>query len=119
MGELSILTIVVSLAVCSILVVALYQYVNQRLSFAEQSQKEQATILQQYIEESSYDIHHLKQFMMYQRLRRENTTDTTTNGGGHNHDDHDYHNDSYTIHHQSSNHANYTDTLTKLPHIDR
>jgi hypothetical protein len=64
MGELSILTIVVSLAVCSILVVALYQYVNQRLSFAEHSQKEQAMILQQYIEESSYDIHYLKQFLV-------------------------------------------------------
>lgn len=61
MGELSILTIVVSLAVCSILAVALYQYVNQRLSLAEHSQKEQAMILHQYIEESSYDIHCLKQ----------------------------------------------------------
>jgi hypothetical protein len=46
------------------LVVALYQYVNQRLSFAEHSQKEQAMILQQYIEESSYDIHYLKQFLV-------------------------------------------------------
>jgi hypothetical protein len=61
MGELSILTIVVSLAVCSILAVALYQYVNQRLSLAEHSQKEQAMILHQYIEESSYDIYCLKQ----------------------------------------------------------
>lgn len=61
MGELSILTIVISLAVCSILAVALYQYVNQRLSLAEHSQKEQAMILHQYIEESSYDIHCLKQ----------------------------------------------------------
>lgn len=61
MSELSILTIVVSLAVCSILAVALYQYVNQRLSLAEHSQKEQAMILHQYIEESSYDIHCLKQ----------------------------------------------------------
>ena len=65
MSELSILTIVVSLAVCSILAVALYQYVNQRLSLAEHSQKEQAMILHQYIEESSYDIHCLKQQLVH------------------------------------------------------
>ena len=83
MGELSILTIVVSLAVCSILVVALYQYVNQRLSFAEHSQKEQAMILQQYIEESSYDIHYLKQFLVakqhYQQQQQYDNSDNYEN----------------------------------------
>ena len=83
MGELSILTIVVSLAVCSILVVALYQYVNQRLSFAEHSQKEQAMILQQYIEESSYDIHYLKQFLVakqhYQQQQQYDNNDNYDN----------------------------------------
>ena len=83
MGELSILTIVVSLAVCSILVVALYQYVNQRLSFAEHSQKEQAMILQQYIEESSYDIHYLKQFLVakqhYQHQQQYDNNDNNDN----------------------------------------
>ena len=61
MGELSIFTIIVSLAVCSILVVILHQYVTQRISVIEHSQKEQAMILHQYIEESSYEIHSLKQ----------------------------------------------------------
>lgn len=61
MGELSFLTIVVSLAVCSLLVYAAFQYMKVRLSVLEQSHKEQAMILQQYIEESSTDIHRLYQ----------------------------------------------------------
>lgn len=60
MGELSFLTIIVSLAVCSILVFAMYQYMKVRFTILEQSQKEQALILQQYIEESSYDIQGLQ-----------------------------------------------------------
>jgi hypothetical protein len=59
MGELSFLTIIVSLAVCSLLVYAAFQYMKVRLSILEQSHKEQAMILQQYIEESSTDIHRL------------------------------------------------------------
>jgi hypothetical protein len=59
MGELSFLTIVVSLAVCSLLTYAIFQYMKVRLSILEQSHKEQALILQQYIEESSTDIHRL------------------------------------------------------------
>ena len=59
MGELSFLTIIVSLAVCSLLVYAVFQYMKVRLSILEQSHKEQAMILQQYIEESSTDIHRL------------------------------------------------------------
>jgi hypothetical protein len=61
MGELSFLTIIVSLAVCSLLVYAAFQYMKVRLSILEQSHKEQAMILQQYIEESSTDIHRLYQ----------------------------------------------------------
>ena len=61
MGELSFLTIVVSLAVCSLLTYAIFQYMKVRLSILEQSHKEQAMILQQYIEESSTDIHRLYQ----------------------------------------------------------
>jgi hypothetical protein len=60
MGELSFLTIIVSLAVCSILVFAVYQYMKVRFTILEHSQKEQALILQQYIEESSYDIQGLQ-----------------------------------------------------------
>jgi hypothetical protein len=59
MGELSFLTIIVSLAVCSLLVYAVFQYMKVRISVLEQSHKEQAMILQQYIEESSNDIHRL------------------------------------------------------------
>lgn len=61
MGELSFLTIIVSLAVCSLLVYAIFQYMKVRLTILEQSHKEQAMILQQYIEESSTDIHRLYQ----------------------------------------------------------
>jgi hypothetical protein len=57
--ELSFLTIVVSLAVCSLLIYAVFQYMKVRLNVLEQSQKEQALILQQFIEESSTDIHRL------------------------------------------------------------
>jgi hypothetical protein len=57
--ELSFLTIVVSLAVCSLLVYAVFQYTKVRLNILEQSQKEQALILQEFIEESSTDIHRL------------------------------------------------------------
>ena len=60
MGELSFLTIIVSLAVYSILVFAVYQYMKVRFTVLEHSQKEQALILQQYIEESSYDIQGLQ-----------------------------------------------------------
>jgi hypothetical protein len=63
MGELSFLTIIVSLAVCSILVFAVYQYMKVRFIILEQSQKEQALILQQYIEESSYDIQGLQEIV--------------------------------------------------------
>ena len=61
MGELSFLTIIVSLAVCSLLVYAIFQYMKVRLTNLEQSHKEQALILQQFIEESSTDIHRLYQ----------------------------------------------------------
>lgn len=61
MGELSFLTIIVSLAVCSLLVYAVFQYMKVRLTILEQSHKEQAMILQQFIEESSNDIHRLYQ----------------------------------------------------------
>jgi hypothetical protein len=57
--ELSFLTIVVSLAVCSLLIYAVFQYTKVRLNLLEQSQKEQALILQQFIEESSTDISRL------------------------------------------------------------
>jgi len=59
MGELSFLSIIVSLAVCSLLVYAVFQYMKVRLTILEQSHKEQAMILQQYIEESATDIHRL------------------------------------------------------------
>lgn len=59
MSELSFLTIVVSLAVCSLLIYAVFQYMKVRLNVLEQSQKEQALILQQFIEESSTDINRL------------------------------------------------------------
>jgi hypothetical protein len=61
MGELSFLTIIVSLAVCSLLVYGIFQYMKVRLTVLEQSHREQAMILQQYIEESSTDIHRLYQ----------------------------------------------------------
>jgi len=61
MGELSFLTIIVSLAVCSLLVYGIFQYMKVRLTVLEQSHREQAMILQQYIEESSSDIHRLYQ----------------------------------------------------------
>jgi len=61
MGELSFLTIIVSLAVCSLLVYGIFQYMKIRLNVLEQSHREQALILQQYIEESSTDIHRLYQ----------------------------------------------------------
>jgi hypothetical protein len=67
MGELSFLTIIVSLAVCSILVFAVYQYMKVRFTVLEHSQKEQALILQQYIEESSYDIQGLQSIVFRQR----------------------------------------------------
>ena len=57
--ELSFLTIIVSLAVCSLLIYAVFQYMKVRLNVLEQSQKEQALILQQFIEESSTDISRL------------------------------------------------------------
>jgi hypothetical protein len=66
MGELSFLTIIVSLAVCSILVFAVYQYMKVRFTVLEHSQKEQALILQQYIEESSYDIQGLQSIVFRQ-----------------------------------------------------
>lgn len=58
---MSFLTIIVSLAVCSLLVYAVFQYMKVRLTILEQSHKEQALILQQFIEESSTDIHRLYQ----------------------------------------------------------
>jgi hypothetical protein len=61
MAELSFLTIIVSLAVCSLLVYGIFQYMKVRLTVLEQSHREQAMILQQYIEESSSDIHRLYQ----------------------------------------------------------
>jgi len=67
MGELSFLTIIISLAVCSILVFAVYQYMKVRFTVLEHSQKEQALILQQYIEESSYDIQGLQSIVFRQR----------------------------------------------------
>ena len=61
MAELSFLTIIVSLAVCSLLIYGIFQYMKVRLTVLEQSHREQAMILQQYIEESSSDIHRLYQ----------------------------------------------------------
>lgn len=77
MGELSFLTIIVSLAVCSLLVYAAFQYMKVRLSILEQSHKEQAMILQQYIEESSTDIHRL-----YQMTTSGRGDSFPQNGGG-------------------------------------
>ena len=70
MGELSFLTIIVSLAVSALLVYAVFQYMKVRLTILEQSHKEQAMILQQFIEESSTDIHQLYQI-----------SSSSTNGG--------------------------------------
>lgn len=79
MGELSFLTIIVSLAVCSLLVYAVFQYMKVRLTILEQSHKEQALILQQFIEESSTDIHRL-----YQMNSSSSHNDTAAQyGGGH------------------------------------
>ena len=77
MGELSFLTIIISLAVCSLLVYAAFQYMKVRLSILEQSHKEQAMILQQYIEESSTDIHRL-----YQMTTSGRGDSFPQNGGG-------------------------------------
>lgn len=71
MGELSFLTIIVSLAVCSILVFAVYQYMKVRFTVLEHSQKEQALILQQYIEESSYDIQGLQSVVFRQQQQHQ------------------------------------------------
>lgn len=73
MGELSFLTIIVSLAVCSILVFAVYQYMKVRFTVLEHSQKEQALILQQYIEESSYDIQGLQSVVFRQQQQQQQT----------------------------------------------
>ena len=80
MGELSFLTIIVSLAVCSLLVYAIFQYTKVRLTILEQSHKEQALILQQFIEESSTDINRL--YQMNSSLSSHNDNDAH-NGGGH------------------------------------
>ena len=61
MVELSFLTIIVSLAVGALLVYAVFQYMKVRLTILEHSHKEQAMILQQFIEESSTDINRLYQ----------------------------------------------------------
>ena len=82
MGELSFLTIIVSLAVCSLLVYAIFQYMKVRLTNLEQSHKEQALILQQFIEESSTDIHRL--YQMNSSSHNNNNNDTAAQyGGGH------------------------------------
>lgn len=52
------------------MIYAVFQYTKIRLTILEQSQKEQALILQQFIEESSTDIHRLYQLS------------TNNNGGG-------------------------------------
>jgi hypothetical protein len=70
MVELSFLTIIVSLAVGALLVYAVFQYMKVRLTILEHSHKEQAMILQQFIEESSTDIHRLYQI-----------SSSSTNGG--------------------------------------
>lgn len=80
MGELSFLTIIVSLAVCSLLVYAVFQYMKVRLTILEQSHKEQALILQQFIEESSTDIHRLYQMK------------SSSSSSSHNNNDNDVHN---------------------------
>lgn len=77
MVEFNFLTIIVSLAVCSLLVYAVFQYTKVRLSVLEQSHKEQAMILQQYIEESSTDIHRL-----YQMTTSGRSDSNPQNGGG-------------------------------------
>ena len=77
MVEFNFLTIIVSLAVCSLLVYAVFQYTKVRLSVLEQSHKEQAMILQQYIEESSTDIHRL-----YQMTTSGRSESIPQNGGG-------------------------------------
>jgi hypothetical protein len=77
MVEFNFLTIIVSLAVCSLLVYAVFQYTKVRLSVLEQSHKEQAMILQQYIEESSTDIHRL-----YQMTTSGRSDSIPQNGGG-------------------------------------
>jgi len=80
MGELSFLTIIVSLAVCSLLVYAIFQYMKVRLTILEQSHKEQALILQQFIEESSTDIHRLYQM---KSSASHNNDNAAQYGGGH------------------------------------
>ena len=80
MTELSFLTIIVSLAVCSILVFAVYQYMKVRFTILEHSQKEQALILQQYIEESSYDIQGL-QSVVFRQAQNQNQHQPQTGGG--------------------------------------
>ena len=85
MGELSFLTIIVSLAVCSLLVYAVFQYMKVRLTILEQSHKEQALILQQFIEESSTDIHRLYQMKSSSTLSHNNNNndnDTAAQYGG-------------------------------------
>jgi hypothetical protein len=81
MGELSFLTIIVSLAVCSLLVYAVFQYMKVRLTILEQSHKEQALILQQFIEESSTDIHRLYQMNSSSSSSHNDTA--AQYGGGH------------------------------------
>ena len=81
MGELSFLTIIVSLAVCSLLVYAVFQYMKVRLTILEQSHKEQALILQQFIEESSTDIHRL--YQMNSSSHNNNNDTAAQYGGGH------------------------------------
>ena len=85
MGELSFLTIIVSLAVCSLLVYAVFQYMKVRLTILEQSHKEQALILQQFIEESSTDIHRLYQMKSSSSLSsHNNNNNNNTNNDGYN-----------------------------------
>lgn len=83
---MSFLTIIVSLAVCSLLVYAVFQYMKVRLTILEQSHKEQALILQQFIEESSTDIHRLYQMKSSSTLSHNNNNnndnDTAAQYGG-------------------------------------
>ena len=81
MGELSFLTIIISLAVCTLLVYAVFQYMKVRLTILEQSHKEQALILQQFIEESSTDIHRLYQMNSSSSSSHNDTA--AQYGGGH------------------------------------
>jgi hypothetical protein len=83
MGELSFLTIIVSLAVCSLLVYAIFQYMKVRLTILEQSHKEQALILQQFIEESSTDIHRLYQMKSSASHNNNDNDNAAQYGGGH------------------------------------